>query len=509
MSSVGRLLYHYLSEVTDVAVRDLNPTHMPVVGLSSRLMRLLSINKGMYILEAHTGGGKTTFGRMLYHMAKRGLLHSDVIYIDASEMRRYEGLPDEHALMKRLEDVMFRPKSYADKGYVMTSSTRDYVEEVKSFDEALGRLEGANVIVVVDELEKAAAQAITSQDFIPKWALSLRRHFNRTGRVPMKIILLLTKVLALRETLMNCIRREGEDVRVFTEVRDLGVSQEVLEDYLSRLNSHFKELGLRKDLVGDVVESKSLKRLASLLSNLKNGRYIFPTLFKSIADAVERYLEGSNVSVSSISDLIAALNDANGKPIEIDVGGYVDEALMSVVNRRYYGIEASRREAIKGWSEGLRELCLRVAEEIGGKGYVQEISSELNCLIYQVSSNAFIWLSLAKSLDEGDYDRAIGKVSKVLAPLTAERGRRESSRGLRRSLYVLLLKPEGSPAFIVKSKVRENVEFKFEAHELTSDELIALLGMSGRYGVPKDVSDTIGSELARHLSKTIILAGAG
>ena len=501
-TNIGSMLISYLEEITDKALREVQPQYMPVVGLPSTLLNLLHIEKGMFIFEAYTGGGKTTFGRALFHMSRIGNIPFNVTYIDVAQLRRDESIEDSATLMERIVDIMLKPKSFSTKGYVMTTENKDFVgAERQPFEKSLNNIRGRHV-VVIDELEKTVESAIASK-YIPSWALALRLHYNRTGEIPLKIIVLLSKVIPYTERLTTAIARLGRDVEVFVEARSLELDFAVLRDYLEKLNKHFKLRGLNKELIGELIDTKSCEDLAKLLANIENGRYIFPHLRRAIADSIVKLLSNVNltISVNTINDVIKALNSVNAK-ISPNIKDYIGYEIIAIAKDRYYGIGYGRRDAIKCWSEGLEELCRKVSED--PKYDPPFLSRELNYVICQVSPrislDTFLWLSLADVIREVAYDKVIGKVLKALgAPRQPVRGaaRRE---GPRRVFKILLLARKQSYPFVIESRVIGGAEFKFKVYGLSKDEILALLGITKRYFyIDPEVSEYIIDDLARNI----------
>jgi hypothetical protein len=522
-SSLGRVysfINNYLNEVTDRALRNPKIEYMPVVGLSSSLLNLIYVQKGMFIFEAHTGGGKTTFGRLLYHYARRGIIPYDVIYLDLSSMKRVENV-DPGLLMRKIEEIMARPAEYSTKDYVMSSTARNYIEggNIK-FEYILENVKDVPLIVVLDELEKAveiSAPAIPNQ--LAGWAEAIRVYYNKTGTIPVKVIILSVMTASTREALRHKIAERGRDVEVFTEFRSLEIDYDTLTDYLNKLNEHFRLMGLDASLIGDVIDPRSLRELIDVLINLRNGRYIFPYLRRAIALSVERYLEGyqfpPNIDLASI---INALNEVSsrGKAAEkINVKELVSRPVIALTRDHYYGIEDTRREAIRVWTISIGNLCRILAKMLAGRlavreaeERVSEISHEPNYIIQYVARDTFIWFSLArKAISKSSFEKAISKIYKRVLEQEVEREVARRPRGVTRSIQVLLLKPSGVPVDFITTMIRGSVEFRFKVHNLTKDELLSLLGVTARYDIDLDTSRTIVDELVAQLGALLMSGG--
>jgi hypothetical protein len=277
----------------------------------------------------------------------------------------------------------------------------------------------------------------------------------------------------------------------------LKIDNNTLWDYLKALNIYFKSKGLnKKDLIGGVIDEKSVKKLTELLSNIENGRYIFPILRDAIADSIEKFLSGYSKEIQSIDDVIKLLNDTENKPIVINAESYVDQAIVAITSDRYYKISRNKKEAIKIWNEGVKGLSTIVADKIGN--YTpQTISMELNHFIYQISPSSFLWLSLARVTRVNTYEKTIKKISRVYEQ--AGKGKQ-----VKRIVDVLLLKPERRPAALVGQKTIGSVEFRFKIHDLDIEEVLALLGVTGKFNLDKSTSEIIVNELANTLTKTLI-----
>jgi len=488
-----------LREITDETIRKKQPEDMPVVGLPKPLQDLLlTIDKGIFIIEAHTGGGKSTFGKMLYHLARKGSIPYDVTYIDATMMKREENASSDVFLIEKIEKVVVKPFENSNKDSVMTTATINYGEGDQKFEDILSKIDESNkkYLIIIDELEKAIDVALAG-DRIAKWATAIRNYYNKTGKIPVKLIILLTKVLEYSGSMLDKIDKEGKDVKVFTEYRNLKIDNNTLWDYLKALNTYFKSKGLnKKDLIGGVIDEKSIKKLTELLSNIENGRYIFPILRDAIADSIEKFLSGYSKEIQRIDDVIKLLNDTENKPIVINAESYVDQAIVAITSDRYYKISRNKKEAIKLWNEGVKGLSTIVADKIGN--YTpQTISMELNHFIYQISPSSFLWLSLARVTRVNTYEKTIKKISRVYEQ--AGKGKQ-----VKRIVDVLLLKPERRPAALVGQKTIGGVEFRFKIHDLDIEEVLALLGVTGKFNLDKSTSEIIVNELANTLTKTLI-----
>jgi hypothetical protein len=516
-SSLGRvysLINSYLNEVTDRALRNPKIEYMPVVGLSSSLLNLIHVQKGMFVFEAHTGGGKTTFGRLLYHYAKRGIIPYNVIYLDLSSMRRVEDIVDPQLFMRKIEEIMARPAEYSTKNYVMSSTARNYIEGGNiRFEYILENVKDAPLIVVLDELEKAIEPS-TIFPQLAGWAEAIRVYYNKTGTIPVKAIILSVMTAPISEALRRKIAERGRDVEVFTEFRSLEIDYDTLTDYLNKLNEHFRLMGLNASLIGDVIDPRSLRELIGVLINLRNGRYIFPYLRRAIALSVERYLEGyqfpSNIDLASI---INALNEVSnrGKAAEkINVKELVSRPVIALTRDHYYGIEDTRREAIRVWTISLGNLCRILAKMLAGREAeerVSEISHEPNYIIQYVARDTFIWLSLTrKAISRSSFEKAISRIYRRVLEQEVEREVARRPRGITRSIQVLLLKPSGVPVDFITTMIRGSVEFRFKVHNLTKDELLSLLGVTARYDIDLDTSRTIVDELVTQL-KALLMSG--
>ena len=499
-TSFKSMVYGYLNKITDETLHEKEPKDMPVVGLPNYLMDSLRIKKGIFIIEAHTGGGKSTFGKILYHLAKKRSIPYNVTYIDAAVMRREENISTD-ILIEKIKEAVIKPFEYGQKNkkYIMTTVNTNYSDDAQKFEDLLSKVDesGKEYLIIIDELEKVMYEQAEVEP-IAKWARNIRDYQNKTGKIPVKLLILLTKVLGF-SGLLEKIEQEGRDVKVFTEYRNLRIDNNILLDYLNNLNDHFKSKNLRKNLIGDVIDEKSIKKLIELLSNVENGRYIFPILHDAIADSIEKFLSSYSKEIQDINGVIEALNDTANKPIIINAESYVDQAIVAVTNDRYYKISRNKKDAIKIWNEGVKELSTIVVNRISKIGKIgsytpQIISMELNHFIYQISSSSFLWLSLARVTRENTYEKTIKKISKVLIG---------KGKQVKRTVNVILLKPERRPAALVDQKTIGGIEFRFKIHDLNNEEILALLGVTGKFNLDKSVSETIVNELANTLGRIL------
>jgi len=499
-TSFKSMVYGYLNKITDETLHEKEPKDMPVVGLPNYLMDSLRIKKGIFIIEAHTGGGKSTFGKILYHLAKKRSIPYNVTYIDAAVMRREENISTD-ILIEKIKEAVIKPFEYGQKNkkYIMTTVNTNYSDDAQKFEDLLSKVDesGKEYLIIIDELEKVMYEQAEVEP-IAKWARNIRDYQNKTGKIPVKLLILLTKVLGF-SGLLEKIEQEGRDVKVFTEYRNLRIDNNILLDYLNNLNDHFKSKNLGKNLIGDVIDEKSIKKLIELLSNVENGRYIFPILHDAIADSIEKFLSSYSKEIQDINGVIEALNDTANKPIIINAESYVDQAIVAVTNDRYYKISRNKKDAIKIWNEGVKELSTIVVNRISKIGKIgsytpQIISMELNHFIYQISSSSFLWLSLARVTRENTYEKTIKKISKVLIG---------KGKQVKRTVNVILLKPERRPAALVDQKTIGGIEFRFKIHDLNNEEILALLGVTGKFNLDKSVSETIVNELANTLGRIL------
>jgi hypothetical protein len=486
-----------MEELTDKRIKESSPAAKPIVGVDRDLMDLiLHVAKGFYVIEAHTGAGKTTFGLTLYHMSRVNEIQERVTYINLRLLWDKAGVNDENRFIDELERIIAKPVSGRGRyGYevVYTTVERDF--ESEGLRELLDELSGVRkrYIVVLDELERIRLGAVSIQRLIG-WARTLREYYDIKNLIPLKVLLLVPKAIEYRGYVDN-IRRLGDHVWVFTEVRSLNVNTNILRDYLKALGEHFRSLGFSGSIVGDVIDERSLETLINYLVYLESGRYAFSILRKAIADCITKYLNGKNID--NEKSLISELNNAltsRKPPVEVEVGKYTDPKVKSLIDGRFYGIDVSKREAINTWVRGLGRVLEMQYQNIS------LISRELNFIIYQLNPTIFAWLTFKKPLTINDYKKAAKKIANIISGISGRgEGRERRPPPL---IKVLVLKPFTATGYYEPEMTYQGLRFQFIPKDLELQEIISMMVLGSTratVGVDPNLAEIIARELASRL----------
>ena len=513
-SKVESLIYDFLNRETHGLISNPSTEKMPLVGKPRRLITsIVSLQKGFFIIEAHTGAGKTMFSKIIYHLARFGELPSpyNVVYINTQELSNMIGISDVQ-ILDQIEDLMFRPKAYIKnhsglERIIFSYPFEDHLEKNEGFSDALMALSKNNkrLLVIIDELDKVLAIPI-AWERVANWARAIRKHYNLTQNIPLKIIITLPKVRQFRETIENNLRVDPA-TWVFSEFFEYVITPDIIKNYIEEVNMRFRDLGLNKNFIGDILDRYSANEAPQILAPFKSGRYIFERLINYLAKSIALWLvkcHGHSTLdvVSKIEDIIKLANNCNKEPLSLKITdenlGLIDPLARGIIEGRYYSGRPSKREVIRIWADGMKKLARLISDE-----EVSIVSSEMNYIIYQVRNDAFLWLSFNKQVKPIHFQRALRKINNKIrdwieeAPIPRRRDREKPQ------IKIILLVPERSYATLpseplIKRWARE-LSFNpvFFKAELTVEELMAMV--SSEVGMTRDVAEPIMNELQQNI----------
>jgi len=492
MQTCVSLVRSYLEEQTDGLLKKKSPNKMPIVGESPLIKLIVDGNKANFIIEAHTGAGKTTLGLTLYHKALFGQLPGyRVVYINTRGLLEALGRDNYEA---KLLTAIFDHDSQEHKNserYIYTSS--HIIVKCKSFEECLkeysSRYPNERLIVVLDELERVLDWK-SIETLVKGWFVATRKFYDEYGKVWVKLVVPLPRVLGQLQSIMDTLKRESEAAYVFTESRSLDVDESILWNYVSKLNRCLE------GCLREFLTSKDFRRLIRTLSYLKSGRLAFPILWNVLSDAICYALKGSTQvqgleKIENVEEQVKRVECRDFPGINVDK--YVDPVIVGIAEGKLF--RGERRQVINMWEGGFRYLC----KELGYKLSPHKLGyQDFICYI----DNTAVWMTLKKEIKVDDLREIGGYVYKILRGTT--------------NLKVLALVPtftRGSSdkrvAIEAESKERgrrmpTSVTITFDYRILTVEELLAIAHMGYKnLNLDTHITDSIIRELMEDIRTQI------
>ena len=470
----------------------------PVVGEPPLINVILHASKGNFIIAAHTGAGKTTLGLLLYHKAVRGELPGyHTIYVNVRALRdllRGRGGPaelDESLILKaafneesdigkeaREQKAVY--SSITDSGSSLDIACRELTECLQGLYEKVYK-NGTRLILFLDEMERTFDRSFRAR-IISNWFTKVRAFYDKTGSIPVKVVVALPKVLGELEELMkdHLMTYGGRHVVIFTELRELSVDVEVLSSYVDNLDR------LLNGALSKLKEDKEFRRLLSVLGHMISGRFSIPILQDVISEAI---CEASGYAFDP-SHLKESLDKLRGKSITMSSTteqAIKDPIILSIIEGKPFRAPTNlgRKGVVDSWKKAVTELCagkddidLRGTSplKIGYQDYICGVSTGA------VGGTQILWFSLSKTITENKLLSILtNAINKGLIQL---RGRSPEE------VYVLLLAPPYGalmipdhreelslplPASRRKSETSaRRVTLNFKSRILTTDELLAI-----------------------------------
>jgi phage pi2 protein 07 len=486
----------YLENLTDPLLKEKEPPREPVVGEDAGLITdIIEIKKGGFIVVAHTGAGKTTFGLTLYHKARRREIGSDVLYVNLREV--HEKIGSKILNYNNMVRFIFNhdSKEYQElrKHIYSTLELRlecsDFIDCLRKFST---NYKGKKLILILDELERATDSPTRTQ-LIVNMFRDIRKFYDETNLVPVKLVILYPKIMEVQH-IKEPLEVASQAAAVFTEFRELKITDEILYSYLDNLaNSVNRSFATIKTLPG-------FKRLIKVLATLQTGRYIFPKLQRAIAIS----LCSAVPQIGDNPEMIGGNTEL--KFVDIQPDDVIDKTVVGIATGRPFraGETRSRSTIIEMWTDGIREICSNTYEKIfkrKGVGNITKIGyQDFLC----GSDDVYIWFSLKKKITYDDQDVIKDVIIKGL-----------DLRQVPRSFVVIVLYPEYSSIRISseskhstkigkeqKTK-KEEFTFTFRQKSLTVEELISIAVKGGLHGFDTEIANRIIEELVSDIEKLI------
>jgi hypothetical protein len=484
----------YLENLTDPLLKEKEPPREPVVGEDMGLMTdIIEIKKGGFIVVAHTGAGKTTFGLTLYHKARRREIGSDVLYVNLREV--HEKIGSKILNYNNLVRFVFNHGSKEHQELQKrVYSTLELRLECSDLIDCLRKLntnyKDKKLILILDELERAT-DSPKRTELIVNMLHDIRKFYDETNLVPVKLVILYPKIMEVQH-IKDTLGRASEAATVFTEFRELKITDEILYSYLDNLaNSVNRSFATIKT-------SPGFKELIKVLATLQTGRYIFPKLQRAIAIS----LCSADPHIGDNPEIIGGNTELKFDDVKPD--DVIDKTVVGIATGRPFraGGTRSRSTIIEMWTDGIREICSNAYEKIfKRKGIVNVIKISYQNFLCG-SDNVYIWFSLKKEITYDDQDVIKDIIVKGL-----------DLRQAPRNFVVMVLYPEYSTIRISseskhsikiekeqKTK-KEEFTFTFRQRSLTVEELISIAVKGGLRGFDTEIANKIIEELVSDIEK--------
>jgi hypothetical protein len=497
MSMCESIILHYLDKLTDEPLYEKAPNMRPIVGEFRDYMDLvINIKKANFVFEAHTGVGKTTFGLSLYHKARLNEIPYDVIFIRTSYIREIIGRD-----VKKLLKIIFDHSSEEfENGSRYIYTTTNLNIECNSLYECIDRYYSSRrsgealerpreLIIILDELEQVYEWDITTKTLI-NWFSETRKYYDENGVVPIKLLILLPKVLKVRELKQN-IESFNRMTYVFTEFRELKIDENILRDYLYKLRDNVSPIFAK------LLQDDGFKRLLKVLTALQSGRWIFPLLrkamAKSICKAVNGQIQGDvGQFLKTISTSITSLPTVSAEEI-------LDKFVIGLTEGMLFRADY-RSHAIERWTAGFAKLSEKI---LGGRGErIQPIRiGYQDYILPDISRNVIIWFSLRKSIARDVMQETIGNILRRI---------RVTGR-----IKTILLYPAFSSIVIERSltlpssegerRQQRGITFEFKYRALSPEELAAIVSLGGVISLDITIAEKVVEEIIDDINALITL----
>ncbi len=486
----------YLENLTDPLLKEKEPPREPVVGEDTGLINdIIEIKKGGFIVVAHSGAGKTTFGLTLYHKARRREIGSDVLYVNLREVQEKIGskILNYNSIVRFIFNHGSKEYQELRKYVYSTLELRlecsDFIDCLRKFNT---NYRGKRLILILDELERAT-DSQTRAELIVNMLRDIRKFYDETNLVPVKLVILYPKIIEIQH-IKETLKDASQATAVFTEFRELKITDEILYSYLDNLaNSVNRSFVTIKTL-------PRFKRLIKVLATLQTGRYIFPKLQRAIAIS----LCSADPHIGDNLEIIGGNTEL--KFVDVEPDNVIDKTVVGIATGRPFraGETRSRSTIIDMWTDGIRGICSNAYEKIFKRKGVVSITK----IGYQDflcgSDDIYIWFSLKKEITYDDQDVIKNIIVKGL-----------DLRQAPRNFVVIVLHPEYSTIRISseskhsikiekeqKTK-KEEFTFTFRQRSLTVEELISIAVKGGLHGFDTEIANKIIEELTSDIEKLI------
>jgi len=488
-----------LESLTDQMLKKKDPPYKPIYADTPLISHITSIRKGNFVIEAHTGAGKTTLGLILYHKARlKEIPEYDVVYINLRQTKEALKVTDAQFGQKVLS-VIFNHESAEHKKAEehIYSSTKLTIEcsNIYSCIDGYRRMgHGRRLIVVLDELERAISWDVLER-ILTDWFTETRRFYENSGLIPIKLVALVPKILKIRN-FQRKLRESYEVAAVFTEFRTLSITESALESYIKNLASYINRQFFK------LLSYESFKLLIKVLSKLESGRYIFPKLWQVISTAVCSATEGA-IEGSDLESIVEGLKRPDINVRDVDVYSILDPTVVGIAEGKPFKTRGSRAEAIEMWENGFSTLCSEVRSNLSG---IRRESVELKPLRIGYTDfvckldGTYVWLTLEKGLPR---NTIVTVGNKILESL----GVTETT-----SIDIVTLVPEFTRVMPIReyklereskeggrgrrTKTTVPITMRFRYRSLSTEELLSIATMGGLIGFDTEIARSIMNELA-------------
>lgn len=504
MEECVRVLTDYFTELTEKPLKQRNPTKKPIVGEPPLIKLIRDVQKGNFMITAHTGAGKTTLGLLLYHKARLKELPYDVIYVNMRDLHEYlyelvgpiSSTKFEEALMESIfkaestTGVETRKKNIIFSTKDLDIDCKNPYDCIESISEHADK---TRLILFFDELEKVP---VATAKLIADWFTATRRFYDEKFLIPVKVVVALPKVLSHVDPLKEEIKKRGEAVMVFTEFREYAITSEVLWNYFTKLDEAFDRV------LSDLRICVGFRELIRLLGFMVSGRFSIPLLRRAISLAICKFLGQAASSISTPEDIIKLVKEkksVESSKICIGPADVLDPILEAILEGKPFKVFFPR-DMRNMWKEAASIMCSDLGSVTGVVTYgYQNFICRPN--ITTTKGTPIIWLTLAKTIGVEDVKAVSSKVINIML----EHG---EQAGLT-NLNMLVLSPEFTSGLVStqpiqieskreagKTKTKVKITIDIKARRLGNDEVLSI----ARKGYPDlPIDSMIAEQVYREL----------
>jgi len=493
-----------LERLTDQMLKEKDPPCEPIYADISLIPHITGIRKGNFVIEAHTGAGKTTLGLILYHKARlKEIPEYDVIYINLRQTKEALRIADAEFEQKILS-VIFNHESAEHKkaeGYIY-SSTELKIECSNIYnciDGYRGMWRGKRLIVVLDELERAIGWNVLAR-ILTDWFTETRKFYENSGLIPVKLVVLMPKILRIKD-FQQMLRENYEAVAVFTEFRTLSITESALRSYIENLAHHINQRLSR------LLSHENFRLLIKVLSKLESGRYIFPKLWQAISTAVCS-ATGGTIEGSDLKSIVEGLKRPDINVQDVDIYSILDPTVVGIAEGKPFKTEGSRAEVIEMWENGFSNLCDEVRSNLPGiKGRetagLKPLRIGYTDFVCKLDET-YAWLTLEKGLFRNTIVTVGNKILESLRATGAT------------SINIVALVPEFTRGIPIReyklereskveskgrrTKTTASITMRFKYRSLSTEELLSIATMGGLIGFDMEIARNIMNELAQDIT---------
>jgi len=491
-----------LERLTDQMLKEKNPPYEPIYADVPLISHITSVRKGNFVIEAHTGAGKTTLGLILYHKARLKKIREDVIYINLRQTKEALKITDAE-FEQKISSVIFNHGSAEHrKAKEHIYSSTELTIECSNIYDCIDRYRrighGKELIVVLDELERAVGWDVLAR-ILTDWFTETRKFYDSSGLIPIKIVVLMPKILRIKDFL-NTLRLKNEAVAAFTEFRTLSITDSALRSYIENLARRINQRFFR------LLSHENFRLLIKVLSKLESGRYIFPKLWQAISIAVCSATRDA-IEGSDLESIVESLKRLDINVQDVDIDSILDPIVVGIAEGKPFKTEGSRAEVIEMWENGFSVLCNEVRSNLPGIRSRETMGlkplrigyTDFVCKL----NDTYAWLTLGKTLSR---DTIVTIGNKVLENLGAAGTE---------SINIVTLVPEFTRGIPIReynlereskerskgrrTKTTVSITMRFKYRSLSTEELLSIATMGGLIGFDTEIARNIANELAQDI----------